>query len=450
MTDPFSIDPSLLYCDKTIEEFTIHEPGTLDRLLYQMYTTVQASGKMKIKDVMTAFNTAYYLAIALYNTTAVDRHTEELFRRVENCVQTRLAAEHGGSVKAVTRADRFLVDFMTWTILSLQVNKPQGMDNFLDAFKRKLKESEDRHFGFRMHCGLSDCTLYFQTLDRMASYWCRRYNTKLAIQNTKVLEAVSNTEIADNGKESQQDIDFYKQKIKALEAQLETMRHTIEGNEPTKRAYEETLELNDQLTKKNEELTKKNEELTKKDEELEKKNEELEKNCSTLQKNFKQINNQNAEIRTANNVLSVQLAHLHNQMRDAKAAASGEELTSETVQKILESGIEFASDPEQVKKDEDVHILTRQLNFMRKNAKGLKKAVADELNEKISCIDDERSRRERKREEEKEKKRAEAIRPIHIENAQQVSARDCFAINTLDKPSLDGGSRIIRKTANGQ
>ena len=144
MKNPFDWHHSLLYADKSREEYTMEKEGTLDHLLYQMYMVAHDYDGLNMSSAVKALNTAYYLAVAIYNTP----HAEEsnnvgtlTYRRVRDI----LAEEHSDTWGDVTEADIFLVRWMAWAILRLQSSKPAGLDSFLDKFKSLIAWDEDRY-----------------------------------------------------------------------------------------------------------------------------------------------------------------------------------------------------------------------------------------------------------------------------------------------------------------
>ena len=144
MKNPFDWHHSLLYADKSREEYTMEKEGTLDHLLYQMYMVAHDYDGLNMSSAVKALNTAYYLAVAIYNTP----HAEEsnnvgtlTYRRVRDI----LAEEHSDTWGDVTEADIFLVRWMTWAILKLQSSKPAGLDAFLDKFKSLIAWDENRY-----------------------------------------------------------------------------------------------------------------------------------------------------------------------------------------------------------------------------------------------------------------------------------------------------------------
>lgn len=144
MKNPFDWHHSLLYADKSREEYTMEKEGTLDHLLYQMYMVAHDSDGLNMSSAVKALNTAYYLAVAIYNTPHVEEKNNVgnlTYRRVRDI----LAEEHSEKWNDVTEADIFLVRWMAWAILRLQSSKPAGLDSFLDKFKSLIAWDEDRY-----------------------------------------------------------------------------------------------------------------------------------------------------------------------------------------------------------------------------------------------------------------------------------------------------------------
>ena len=121
----------------------MEKEGTLDHLLYQMYMVAHDCDGLNMSSAVKALNTAYYLAVAIYNTP----HAEESNNvdiRTYNRVREILAEEHSEGWRKVTPADVFLVRWMTWAILKLQSFKPVGLDIFLGKFQKMIGWNDDR------------------------------------------------------------------------------------------------------------------------------------------------------------------------------------------------------------------------------------------------------------------------------------------------------------------
>lgn len=88
MKNPFDWHHSLLYADKSREEYTMEKKGTLDHLLYQMYMVAHDCDGLFMSNSVKALNTAYYLAVGLYNI----QHVEE-----ENQMNGLVAKKSAGS-----------------------------------------------------------------------------------------------------------------------------------------------------------------------------------------------------------------------------------------------------------------------------------------------------------------------------------------------------------------
>ena len=64
---------SLVYADKSRSEYNMDEEGSLDNLLYQMYMMAHDCEGLLMSNAVKALNTAYYLAVAIYNTGSPDK-----------------------------------------------------------------------------------------------------------------------------------------------------------------------------------------------------------------------------------------------------------------------------------------------------------------------------------------------------------------------------------------
>ena len=144
MKNPFDWHHSLLYADKSREEYTMEKEGTLDHLLYQMYMVAHDSDGLNMSSAVKALNTAYYLAVAIYNTPHVEEKNN-VGKLTYGRVSDILAEEHPKGCVDVSEADIFLVRWMAWAILKLQSAKPTGLDAFLDKFKSLIAWDEDRY-----------------------------------------------------------------------------------------------------------------------------------------------------------------------------------------------------------------------------------------------------------------------------------------------------------------
>lgn len=76
MKNPFDWHHSLLYADKSREEYTMEKEGTLDHLLYQMYMVAHDCDGLFMSNSVKALNTAYYLAVGLYNIQHVEEENQ--------------------------------------------------------------------------------------------------------------------------------------------------------------------------------------------------------------------------------------------------------------------------------------------------------------------------------------------------------------------------------------
>lgn len=143
MKNPFDWHHSLLYADKSREEYTMEKEGTLDHLLYQMYMVAHDFDGLNMSSAVKALNTAYYLAVAIYNTPHVEE-SNNVDIRTYNRVRDILAEEHPEGWRKVTHADVFLVRWLTWAILKLQLFKPAGLEIFLGKFQKMIGWNDDR------------------------------------------------------------------------------------------------------------------------------------------------------------------------------------------------------------------------------------------------------------------------------------------------------------------
>ena len=133
MKNLFDWHHSLVYGDKSRSEYNMDEEGSLDNLLYQMYMMAHDCEGLLISNAVKALNTAYYLAVAIYNTPHVEERNRMDFL-ISMRINEILAEEHDGEQRHVTLADSCLVSWMIYAILKLQVNKPAGLEAFLESY----------------------------------------------------------------------------------------------------------------------------------------------------------------------------------------------------------------------------------------------------------------------------------------------------------------------------
>lgn len=137
MKNLFDWHHSLVYGDKSRSEYHMDEEGSLDNLLYQMYMMAHDCEGLLMSNAVKALNTAYYLAVAIYNSPHVEEQNRMDFL-ISMRINEILAEEHEGEQKHVTLADSCLVSWMMYAILKLQVNKPVGLDIFLDSYLKSI------------------------------------------------------------------------------------------------------------------------------------------------------------------------------------------------------------------------------------------------------------------------------------------------------------------------
>lgn len=137
MKKTFEWHHSLLYADKSREEYTMEKEGTLDHFLYQMYMVAHDCNGLDMSNAVKALNTAYYLAVALYNTPYVEEENNVSLLVSKKAIEI-LGEEHLGEPYWSSHAGVFLVKWMALAILRLQQNKPSGLDMFLDKFQELI------------------------------------------------------------------------------------------------------------------------------------------------------------------------------------------------------------------------------------------------------------------------------------------------------------------------
>lgn len=145
MKKPLDWNHHLIYADKEREKYTMEKKGSLDELLHQMYMKAHALDGLNMSNSVKALNVAYYLAVAIYNTPHVEEENKIDFRTLSSA-RNILAEEHDGDGKQVSTADVFLVRWMSWAILTLQREKPAGLDAFLDKYQTDIGWDDDKYF----------------------------------------------------------------------------------------------------------------------------------------------------------------------------------------------------------------------------------------------------------------------------------------------------------------
>ncbi len=164
MIDLIDLHPSLLYRDKTREEYTMRQEDTLDNVLLKMYRKVQKFGEMKIKDAVTAINAAYRIAVALYNTPYLDE-LNGAYGKMRHIADEAVPKENG---RHQSHHDAFLVCYMVWAILSLQKTKPVGMEDFLKDIMDNLKHEEYEYIQWAVQDG-DDYFDFFEELSPLVT-----------------------------------------------------------------------------------------------------------------------------------------------------------------------------------------------------------------------------------------------------------------------------------------
>lgn len=310
MKKPFEWHHSLLYADKPLEAYTISEKGSLDELLYRMYRSAH-----NLKGIMIApskaFNIAYYLAVAVYRTPhmGVDDWTVDCVRAVVSKVRIMLC---DGGRKNCTTSEIYLVNWMVWTILTLQERKPEGLEVFLDKYRQKISwmggwregaEWERCRFvkqfsemvkivDGRFNTDLDPCPLSpssitdelwsseLQILDsnEFLQFLCfyrtqkeqkilidmayNKHMEKITPQRLEMLrrEVWAGCLLPKSQSNPQSSLSLADEKTKALEAQVEALRKAIEQRDATDRANQLVQDFDKQQERRFEEYRKKSDE----------------------------------------------------------------------------------------------------------------------------------------------------------------------------------------------
>lgn len=126
-----------------------YEHSGLNLFLENMYKKAMNEGVLEMKTPLKAFNTAYYLAVSLYNTPhlnlcnmdrEINKSIADIFRRKMSFFD--YANDGNRSFPSSLKyffVDELLVRWFVYAILYLQKNKTEEMNEFLQLYVRKLK-----------------------------------------------------------------------------------------------------------------------------------------------------------------------------------------------------------------------------------------------------------------------------------------------------------------------
>lgn len=128
-----------------------YEHNGLNSFLEKMYKIAMNADVLEMKDPLKAFNSAYYIAVSLYNTPYlnlcnmdhdINKSIADIFKHKASFFDYAKSEDRSfpHSLKYFF-ADELLVRWFVYAILYLQENKTQEMDEFLQMYVRKLNEN---------------------------------------------------------------------------------------------------------------------------------------------------------------------------------------------------------------------------------------------------------------------------------------------------------------------
>lgn len=140
MKQPFEWPGWLIYPAYTqMGAYPHSEPGSLNGLLYALCRIARQTGELNMHTYLPAFNTAYHLAVVVYNTQdPADCDLErDIMREIDrlNMQYPQEYTDRYGEQLTAYGADCTLIIMMTYAILYMQKNLPPGMGEFLSQLK---------------------------------------------------------------------------------------------------------------------------------------------------------------------------------------------------------------------------------------------------------------------------------------------------------------------------
>lgn len=145
MKEAFYIPSRLVYPFKQSYDEYKHEG--LNLFLEKMYKVALRESYLEFKDPVLAFNTAYYIASALYATPHLDLRV--MTKEVSYALRAHLSIDNStipfppGFPSPNARlplAHEMLVRWMVYAILFLQDSKTEAMDEYLEGYRMRLQQ----------------------------------------------------------------------------------------------------------------------------------------------------------------------------------------------------------------------------------------------------------------------------------------------------------------------
>ena len=145
MKEAFDIPSRLVYPFKQSYDEYKHEG--LNLFLEKMYKVALREGYLEFKDPVQAFNTAYYIASALYATPHLDLRV--MTKEVDYALRAHLSIDNStipfppgfpSSKARLPLTHEMLVRWMVYAILFLQDSKTEAMDEYLEGYRMRLQQ----------------------------------------------------------------------------------------------------------------------------------------------------------------------------------------------------------------------------------------------------------------------------------------------------------------------
>lgn len=143
MKEAFDIPSRLVYPFKQSYDEYKHEG--LNLFLEKMYKVALREGYLEFKDPVQAFNTAYYIASALYATPHLDLRV--MTKEVDYALRAHLSIDNStipfppgfpSSNARLPLTHAMLVRWMVYAILFLQDSKTEAMEEYLEGYRMRL------------------------------------------------------------------------------------------------------------------------------------------------------------------------------------------------------------------------------------------------------------------------------------------------------------------------
>lgn len=145
MKEAFDIPSRLVYPFKQSYDEYKHEG--LNLFLEKMYKVALREGYLEFKDPVLAFNTAYYIASALYATPHLDLRV--MTKEVSYALRAHLSIDNStipfppgfpSSKARLPLTHAMLVRWMVYAILFLQDSMTEAMNEYLEGYRMRLEQ----------------------------------------------------------------------------------------------------------------------------------------------------------------------------------------------------------------------------------------------------------------------------------------------------------------------